>query len=485
MLATAVARMSRNRSSAVVARTRAIAAHMSTSADAHLDQPVLFQSNGHARTYVLNRAKKLNALNGEMINILRPQLELWSKSDLCRVIIGTGLGRAFCAGGDVATVLKDSLNKATRPAAIQFFKDEFELDYLLSQLPQPYVAVLDGITMGGGVGLAISAPFRVATERTIFAMPETKIGYCPDVGASYFLSRMDGEVGTYLALTSKTLLGREVFEHGLATHYVPLRSIPKLLDHLADFEDPSFTQIHRTIEELHAERHPDEPSGELMGDVRQALDLAFQHNSVEEIFESLETLSSSSNTHVSRWAKQTLETLHMRSPTSLKVTLSAIRRGKGMTLLEALQMEMGIATAYCSGASSDFRAGISAVLIDKIQGRPVWSPDKVEDVSSEIVDRFFSEDSTYRSAVPQLSAPDYLKHRSFEPMTFALPTESEILKLIETSCKAGPVPLSDLLTEMDGLVKRKFGTKEKIIDIVHRRCEVVASEGTTIVTWKQ
>ncbi|KAF9227718.1 3-hydroxyisobutyryl-coenzyme A hydrolase [Gyrodon lividus] len=473
--------MSRNRASAAVARTRAIAAHMSTEAP-QLDQPVLFQSNGYARTYVLNRAKKLNALNGEMINLLQPQLELWSKSDLCRMIIGTGLGRAFCAGGDVATVLNHSLSKATRPVAIQFFKDEFELDYILSQLPKPYVAVLDGITMGGGVGLAISAPFRVATEKTVFAMPETKIGYCPDVGASYFLSRMDGEVGTYLALTSETLVGREVFEHGLATHYIPSRSIPTLLTHLAEFENPSFTQIHRTIEELHAEL--DEPSGKLTGVIRQVLDSAFRHDSVEEILKSLETLSSSPNTCVSGWAEQTLETLHMRSPTSLKVALSAIRRGKSMTLLEALQMEMGIATAYCSGASPDFRVGISAVLVDKIQGRPAWSPDKVEDVSSEILDRFFSEGSAYLSGTPQLSLPNYLKTRDLEPMAFALPTEPEILDMIKSSCKTGPVALSELLLDMDGFIKRKFGTKEKILDIVHRRCEVDDSQGTTIVTWK-
>ncbi|KIJ69173.1 hypothetical protein HYDPIDRAFT_105755 [Hydnomerulius pinastri MD-312] len=486
MLVTAIARMSRNRASAAVARTRAIAAHMSTSTEsAQLDQPVLFQSDGCGRTYVLNRAKKLNALNGEMINLLRPQLELWSKSDLCQMIIGTGLGRAFCAGGDVATVLKDSLDEATRPAAIQFFKDEFELDYILSQLPKPYVAVLDGITMGGGVGLAIGAPFRVATEKTVFAMPETKIGYCPDVGASYFMSRLDGEVGTYLALTSETLVGREVFEHGLATHYISSRSIPSLSAHLAEFDTLSFHKINRAIEELHAERQSDEPSGKLMGVVRHALDSAFRHDSVEEILSSLETLSSSPDTRVNGWAKQTLETLHMRSPTSLKVALSAIRRGKKMTLLEALQMEMGIATAYCSGASPDFRAGISAVLIEKTQGRPAWSPDKVEGVSPDILDRFFSESSAYRSAAPRLALPDYLQGRNLEPRFFALPTESEIMQSITSSCQKGPVVLSELLSDLDGLIKRKFGTKDKVLDIVHRRCEVVESQGTTLVTLKE
>jgi len=385
----------------------------------------------------------------------------------------------------VATVLKDSLNEATRPAAIQFFKDEFELDFILSQLPKPYIAVLDGITMGGGVGLGIGAPFRIATEKTLFAMPETKIGYCPDVGANFFLSRMDGELGTYLALTSEMLVGREVFELGLATHYVPSRTIPSLVARLAEYENPSLTQINCTIEELHSERQPDEPSGKLMGVVRNALDSAFRHDTVERILESLATLSISPDTHVSGWAEQTLDALHMRSPTSLKVALAAIRRGGNMSLRDALQMEMGIATAYCSGASPDFCTGISAVLVDKIQGRPAWSPEKIEDVSPEILDRFFSNNSAYLSQMPRLSLPDTPLDHSVSSVAFALPSESKIVELIRLSCKDGPISLSGLLSDMENFIKEKLGTKEKILDVVYRRCQVVDDQGTTIVVWKE
>jgi len=385
----------------------------------------------------------------------------------------------------VATVLKDSLNEATRPAAIQFFKDEFELDFILSQLPKPYIAVLDGITMGGGVGLGIGAPFRIATEKTLFAMPETKIGYCPDVGANFFLSRMDGELGTYLALTSEMLVGREVFELGLATHYVPSRTIPSLVARLAEYENPSLTQINCTIEELHSERQPDEPSGKLMGVVRNALDSAFRHDTVERILESLATLSISPDTRVSGWAEQTLDALHMRSPTSLKVALAAIRRGGNMSLRDALQMEMGIATAYCSGASPDFCTGISAVLVDKIQGRPAWSPEKIEDVSPEILDRFFSNNSAYLSQMPRLSLPDTPLDHSVSSVAFALPSESKIVELIRLSCKDGPISLSGLLSDMENFIKEKLGTKEKILDVVYRRCQVVDDQGTTIVVWKE
>ncbi|KAH0830733.1 ClpP/crotonase-like domain-containing protein [Lanmaoa asiatica] len=459
---------------------------MSTSPAPPLDQPVLFQSNGCARTYVLNRANKLNALNSEMINSLRPQLDIWSKSDLCHMIIGTGLGRAFCAGGDVASKsFHREISTILGMLCQCLIHYRFELDFILSQLPKPYVAVLDGITMGGGVGLGIGAPFRIATEKTIFAMPEAKIGYCPDVGASFFLSRMDGELGTYLALTSEMLVGREVFELGLATHYVPSRTIPSLMAHLAEYENPSFTQINCTIEELYSERQSDEPSGKLTGAVRNALDSAFRHNSVEKILDSLTTFSSSPDTRVSGWAKQTSETLHMRSPTSLKVALAAIRRGGNMSLRDVLQMEMGIATAYCSGASPDFCTGISAVLVDKIQGRPAWSPDKVEDVSLEILDRFFSDNSDYLSQMPRLSLPDTLLDHSVSRTAFALPSESKIVELLRSSCNDGPVSLSGLLSDMENFIKEKLGTKEKILDVVYRRCQVVDNRGTTTVAWKE
>ncbi|KAG2077875.1 ClpP/crotonase [Suillus decipiens] len=478
--------MSRNGISAAIARTSAVAAHMSTSTQAApLEQPVLFESNGATRTYVLNRASKLNALSGDMLKLMRPQLEQWSKSDLCKIIVGTGIGRAFCAGGDVATVLQHSLHDATRPKAIEFFKDEFEMDYILSALPKPYVTILDGITMGGGVGLAISAPFRVATEKSVFAMPETKIGYCPDVGASFFLSRIDGEIGTYLALTSETLAGREVFELGFATHFVSSRTVPNLLTRLSDLEDPTFAMIDRTIEDHHAKRLPDEPIGKLTGRTRQALDMAFRHDTVEEIVEDLTKLASTSDDLVARWASETLETLHMRSPTSLKVALEAVRRGKEMTLLQVLQMEMGIATAYCSGASADFTAGITAVLVDKTRGRPTWSPDQLNDVSDAIVRRFFDKDSSYLSAMPTLTPPDFISNSKQNPMKFALPSEDAILQIVKSKARKDPISLSDLLAHFDTLYPGKHGVAEKVVEVVKRNCDVIGNQGLEVVNYKE
>lgn len=261
----------------------------------------------------------------------------------------------------------------------------FEMDYILASLKKPYVAILDGVTsesllphygikviyrctVGGGVGLAANARIRIATENTVFAMPETKIGYCPDVGASYFLSRMDGQIGTYLALTSDSLKGRAVLyvfrlyielistkrllilifsEHGFATHYLPSRRIPMLLDRLAELNDPHPNLLNRVVEEFSAEWDASEPPAPFTGIRRVALDHAFRHDNVESIFADLERFSAADDATVKDWAAKTLEMLRLRSPTSLKVALEAIRRGKQLTLLEALDMELKIATAFC------------------------------------------------------------------------------------------------------------------------------------------
>ncbi|OSD08546.1 3-hydroxyisobutyryl-coenzyme A hydrolase [Trametes coccinea BRFM310] len=466
-------------------RTAAIGRHlMSSSAstphsrmDAPDEAPVLFEANGHVRTYVLNRPKKLNALNEPMLSLLRPQIEEWAQGDLAKVIVGRGVGRAFCAGGDVESVVRDASNPETRPKAIDFFHREFEMDYILAALPKPYICVMDGITMGGGVGLSVNAKFRIATEKTVFAMPETKIGYSPDVGASYFLSRVDGEIGTYLGLTGVTLSGRAVFEHGFATHFVESRRVPALLERLAALENPSYEQINELIEEASSGREPDEPTTAIVGAKREALDAAFSHNTVEKIVAALKEQSEShQDESVRQWAADTLVELEKRSPTSLKVALAAIRRGKHMSLLDALQMEMNIATAFCSGATPDFKTGVMAVLVEKIKERPNWSPSRLEDVDeSEILKTFFSKYTPEEGTAPKLAPPDYLTsaNKMMDPMRFALPTEAEIRSMVDGSHKssgATEITLDELLAKFDSLRKGKVGVREKVLEVVERKC---------------
>ncbi|KAL1944742.1 hypothetical protein VTO73DRAFT_3172 [Trametes versicolor] len=444
--------------------------------DAPDEAPVLFESSGAVRTYVLNRQKKLNALNEPMLNLLRPQIEEWSQGELAKVIVGRGAGRAFCAGGDVESVVRYASDPATRPQAIDFFHREFEMDYILAAVPKPYVCVMDGITMGGGVGLAVNAQFRIATEKTVFAMPETKIGYSPDVGASYFLSRVDGEIGTYLGLTGATITGRAVFEHGFATHFVESRLVPALLERLAALENPTHQRINALLEEARSEREPDEPTTAIVGAKREALDSAFSFNTVEKIVAALtETSTSHRNEEVRQWAANTLDELAQRSPTSLKVALAAIRRGKQMTLLDALQMEMNIATAFCSGATPDFKTGVTAVLVEKIKTRPAWSPARLEDVNdSELLKKFFSEFTPDKETAPRITPPPYVEgNKTIDPMQFALPSEAEIRSMVDGSHKssgATEITLDELLDKFKSLRKGKAGVREKILEVVERKC---------------
>ncbi|KAJ7074090.1 3-hydroxyisobutyryl-coenzyme A hydrolase isoform 1 [Mycena amicta] len=450
---------------------------------------VRFESTLALRNYILNRPKKLNALNNEMLDILRPKIEEWDEAELCSVIVGSGTGRAFCAGGDVESVVRSAADVTTRHKAVDFFKREFELDLLLASLRKPYVALLDGITMGGGVGLVANAPFRVATEKTVFSMPETNIGYCPDVGASYFLSRLDGELGTYLALTSDKLQGREVFEHGFATHYIPSRRIPLLMDRLSTLEDANNVAIDRTLEELSHEREQEDPPLPFVDAKRVAMDMAFGHDRVELIFSDLELMTQDEDPNISQWAMETLDTLKLRSPTSLKVALKAIRFGKEQTLTEALNMELKIATAFCNGASPDFATGVTAVLVSKSKERPDWRPSSLEDISDEIVDRFFSPHSIYIKDAPKIGGDElfaeYERGASQRTqMRFTLPTENEIRDVITGADPASGdmgYTVDDLLEYFHDKRAGKAGMTEKILEVVRRKTTVVDNQDGNFV----
>jgi len=455
-------------------------------------EPVLFISELSTRTYVLNRPGQLNALDESMIDLLASKIEEWNRSDQCKIVVGTGEGRAFCAGGDVKGVVKNAAEDATRPVAVRFFQKEFELDYALANLTKPYVAVLDGVTMGGGVGLAISAPFRIATENTLFAMPETKIGYFPDVGASFFLSRLDGELGTYFALTGTSIKGKAVFQAGLATHFVPSTRIVSLLERLSSMEDPAPSLINATIEEYGGidNSTPDLPGFapfQLVGDIRAALDTAFAHNTVEEIIADLEKYARTEN-DVGAWAKQTLEELDLRSPTSLKVSLEAIRRGKNLTLSETFKMEMGLATAYCHGASPDFQEGVTAVLAKKLKTRPNWKPPTVPEVPrADILSSFFEKESPFQKLVPPMSLPTpTTTPESFS--RYALPVESEIEAVVRGQHRtSGHTSLTsaDLLEKFEGLTSRKSGLKEKLDEVTARKCErFLGPDNLEYLKWK-
>src|SRR5271156_2468714 len=300
---------------------------------------VLFSTLYGVRIVELNRPKKLNSLNASMARKIIPRLREWEKSDMANIILMGGAGtKAFCAGGDVAALAKQNETVEGQQESTAYFALEYQLDHLIATYSKPYVAIMDGITMGGGVGLSIHGPFRIATERTVYAMPETTIGFFPDVGGSFCLSRLDGEIGTYLALTSERLMGVQAFYAGIATHYLDSSALTALTTRLSELVfrdyaslDDRLNLINSTIAEFCTELpSPDsyEASkyGNLAGDLRMAIDRCFSFNTVEEILDALQKESESSvHASMPEWARATLKTIKSRSPTSLRVTLRQLR----------------------------------------------------------------------------------------------------------------------------------------------------------------
>uniref|UniRef100_A0A8C1CXE7 3-hydroxyisobutyryl-CoA hydrolase n=1 Tax=Cyprinus carpio carpio TaxID=630221 RepID=A0A8C1CXE7_CYPCA len=302
---------------------------------------VLFEKVGNAGVITLNRPKALNALNLTMIRHIYPQLKKWDKDSETDLVIIKGAGdKAFCAGGDIRGTYQ-----------------------------KPYVALIDGITMGGGVGLSIHGRFRVATEKTLFAMPETGIGLFPDVGGGYFLPRLQGKLGLFLALTGFRLKGRDVQRVGLATHFVQSDKIVSLQKDLVDLKSPSNSDVMGFLYMF-----------VFVGLLLFCCFRLFSAGSVEEIMENLKKDGSA-------FALKQTETLAKMSPTSLKLTFRQIQEGERMSLQEVLVMEYRLSQACMRG--NDFYEGVRAVLIDKDQS-PKWKPSTLSGVSEQAIEECFS-----------------------------------------------------------------------------------------------
>lgn len=347
---------------------------------------------------------------------------------MANVVIIKGTGpKAFCAGGDVASLAEDNTQgEEGQRRSAAYFGLEYKLDHLIATYTKPYVAFIDGITMGGGVGLSLHAPFRIATERTLFAMPETTIGFFPDVGASFFLPRMNGAVGTYLALTSERLKGANVFYAGIATHYIHSTSLPALEHRLAElrFKDyDSFQErlrlIDATIEEFCTGLPHDEPIL-IQGEMRNAIDRCFSKNNVAEIIAALKAEEGQTK----EWAEKTLATLHKRSPTSVYVTLRQMRLGQNWSIAETFQREHQIAAKFM--AHPDFTEGVHALLIRK-DGTPKWQPASLEDIKPQdnIADPFFSVEGEDRLRL--LNDIDY---KGYPHQYLSIPREVDVERVV-------------------------------------------------------
>jgi enoyl-CoA hydratase/carnithine racemase len=341
---------------------------------------LLCEIRNHVGYITLNRPAALNALSHDMILELTATLRKWAAVPDIRVISIKGAGaKAFCAGGDIRSLYESF--KASDSKYLDFFVDEYRLDHFLHRYPKPYVALLDGITMGGGMGLGQAAALRVVTERTRMAMPEVGIGLCPDVGASYFLSRLADSLGVYLALTGSQLRASDILHARLADVYLQSKSIGLLEKALAElrWSDDPLGDLRRTVYALGTAALP----ASTLGTLHHAIE---QHFSLSSIPEIIASLNDEHRPEYKEWAHKTLDLLQMRSPIMLAVSLRQLRLGRRMALPDCFRMELGL--VYHCFEEGDFIEGIRALIIDK-DNAPRWNPARVENVMPEMVDAFF------------------------------------------------------------------------------------------------
>ncbi|KAL2081522.1 hypothetical protein ACEWY4_023375 [Coilia grayii] len=358
-----------------ICRLQRIQGHMMSSS---AGPEVLLERVGNAGVITLNRPKALNALNLTMIRHIYPQLKKWDKdSEVDLVIIKGAGGKAFCAGGDIRAVTE--AGKVGDPLAQDFFREEYILNYTIGTYQKPYVALIDGITMGGGVGLSVHGRFRVATEKTLFAMPETAIGLFPDVGGGYFLPRLQGKLGIFLALTGFRLRGRDVLRAGVATHFVESEKIGALEKDLTDLKSPSLSDVAEVLDSYQHQSGLDADKPFVLEQHIESINRLFDASSVEGIIDNLKKDGSP-------FAKKQAETLSKMSPTSMKLTLKQLQQGASMSLAEVLTMEYRLTHACMKG--QDFYEGVRAVLIDKDQS-PKWKPGTLEEISEQSVEDSF------------------------------------------------------------------------------------------------
>ena len=333
------------------------------------DGEVLFEHRGAIGLITLNRPKALNALTHGMCVAMKAQLDAWTTDSAVKTIVIQGEGeRAFAAGGDIRALYESG--KAGTPYALDFYRDEYILDALIKHYPKPYVALIRGIVMGGGVGVSVHGSHRTADESTTFAMPETGIGLFPDVGGSYFLPRMPGEIGLYLALTGSRLKAADALYVGVATHFMPAARREALVEALAAGETPD-----KAIAGLASDPGP----APLIA-LRAEIDTHFAKDSVEAILASLDADGSD-------WARETARTIRTKSPTSTRLAFRQNREGKRLSFDDCMRMEFRMVNRVVAG--HDFYEGVRATIIDK-DNTPKWKPASLADVSDADIAEYFA-----------------------------------------------------------------------------------------------
>jgi enoyl-CoA hydratase len=347
---------------------------------------ILLDRQGGLAILTINRLQALNALTLDNYRRFDPALRAWAADPSVHAVVVRGAGdRAFCAGGDVRAVYEAGRGIGGDPdLPAVFFREEYQLIRHIQRFPKPYIAIIDGITMGGGAGISVNGCYRVATERTLFAMPETGIGLFPDVGATRFLNRCPGQVGRYLGLAGARLAAADVLYCGFATHVVEHDQIETLL---ADLARASWRTVdEHVLTKASLARFAVEPDAAPLAALQPAIDRCFAPDSVEAMLDALAAEAAGDSAYAA-WAEETRTALLTKSPTSLKITLRQLTVGRQHDLDAALALEYRLTQHVMS--EHDFYEGIRAMLIDRDR-QPHWRPATLAEVSDNIVDGYFA-----------------------------------------------------------------------------------------------
>ncbi len=341
------------------------------------DDEVLIERRGAIGHLILNRPRAINALNQAMVQCLADTLTRWADDDAVRAVVLSGAGdRGLCAGGDIVAIyhsLRDG-----HDAAARFWAEEYALDAAIASYPKPYVALMDGLVLGGGIGLSAHGRIRVVTERTRVGMPEVSIGFFPDVAGSWLLARAPGELGTHLALTGGTASGADAIALGLADHYVPSERVPAMLEAL---ETARLDPAEPGAVDIVAGFAIEPPPSELLAQ-RDWIDAAYAGDDAQTIVDHLSAAQEPR-------AREAAATILSKSPTSVAVTLAALRRAPSLVdVRAALDQDLRIATRFTRG--TEVLEGIRAQVIDKDR-TPHWNPATLAGVSPETVAQYFEE----------------------------------------------------------------------------------------------
>lgn len=338
----------------------------------HLEE-VIIRREGRAGRITLNRPKALNALTYPMVLAIDDALKRWEQDPEIAVVILDGAGdRALCAGGDVRAIYESASEGSG--FARKFWADEYRLNAYIGRYPKPYVAFMDGIVMGGGIGLSGHGSHRIVTERSQLAMPETGIGLIPDVGGTWLLAHAPGETGIYLGLTGERMRGAGTMYARFADTFVPSSRLADLAKALSEIENSS------DVDSVIARFSEAPPPSDLASHARE-IDATFCFDSVEKIRDALASMNTD-------WSRKTLEELDRRSPLALKLTLAAIRNARTLPSLEAaLNVEYRLTVRLLE--HGEFLEGVRALLVDKDK-TPKWNPPRLADVTDEMVAQFLS-----------------------------------------------------------------------------------------------